>query len=277
MAKVAEIEKAERERMTAKCDRIIAYGCNVFINRLLIYNLPEQHFASHGIMAIEHADFDGIERLAAVTGGEIIATFDTPGAIKLGYCKLIEEVMIGEERVIRFSGTQEGEACSVILRGSSSHILEEAERSLHDALCVLSETMKETRIVFGGGCSETLMAKVVDELAQRTPGKKALAMEAFARALRQIPTIICDNAGFDAAELVSQLRAAHAAGDKLAGIDVRTGIVGNMVDLGITESFKVKLQVLLSASEAAEMILRCDEIIQQPPRPRSRDPRMRGH
>jgi T-complex protein 1 subunit beta len=277
MAKVAEIEKAERERMLAKVDRIIAYGCNVFINRQLIYNLPEQHFAAHGIMAIEHADFDGIERLAAVTGGEIIATFDTPGAVKLGSCKLIEEVMIGEERVIRFSGTQAGEACSVILRGSSSHILEEAERSLHDALCVLSETMKETRIVFGGGCSETLMAKVVDELAQRTPGKKALAMEAFARALRQIPTIICDNAGFDAAELTSQLRAAHAAGDKLAGIDVRTGIVGNMIDLGITESFKVKQQVLLSASEAAEMILRCDEIIQQPPSPRTRDPRMRGH
>lgn len=119
--------------------------------------------------------------------------------------------------------------------------------------------------------SQMLMANAVDAEARTTPGKKQLAMEAFARALRQLPTIIADNAGFDSAELVSKIRAAHAAGDLRAGIDVRTGTVGDMQALGITEAAKLKRQVLLSAAEAAEMILRVDDIVKCAPRRRDDD------
>ena len=94
-------------------------------------------------MVIEHADFDGIERLAAVLGGEIISTFDNPENSKLGTCSVIEEIMIGEDKVLRFSGCKAGEACSIVLRGSGSHILDEAERSLHDAICVLMAAVKD--------------------------------------------------------------------------------------------------------------------------------------
>ena len=271
MAKVAEIEAAEREKMKAKVDKIVSHGINCFINRQLIYNYPEQLFADAGVLAIEHADFDGVERLAAVTGGEIVSTFDHPELTRLGECDLIEEVMIGEERMIRFSGVKAGEACTIVLRGSSSHLLEEADRSLHDALAVLCETVKESRVSFGGGCSETLMAHAVDEEAKRTAGKKQLAMEAFARALRQLPTIIADNAGYDSADLITKVRAEHAAGNIRAGIDIRSGIVGNMQELGITEALKLKRQVLLSASEAAEMVLRVDDIIKCAPRRRDDD------
>jgi len=271
MAKVAEIEAAEREKMKAKVDKIVSHGINCFVNRQLIYNYPEQLFADAGVLAIEHADFDGVERLAAVTGGEIVSTFDHPELTRLGECDLIEEVMIGEERMIRFSGVKAGEACTIVLRGSSSHLLEEADRSLHDALAVLCETVKESRVSFGGGCSETLMAHAVDEEAKRTAGKKQLAMEAFARALRQLPTIIADNAGYDSADLITKVRAEHAAGNIRAGIDIRSGIVGNMQELGITEALKLKRQVLLSASEAAEMVLRVDDIIKCAPRRRDDD------
>jgi len=227
-------------------------------------------------MAIEHADFDGIERLAKVTGGEIVSTFDHPELVKLGTCKLIEEVMIGEDKVIRFSGVPLGEACTIVLRGATTHMLDEAERSLHDALCVLSQTANnEHRTVLGGGCSESIMAKAVEELAKKTPGKKSLALEAFARALRTIPTTIADNAGYDSSELVSQLTAAHYEGKSTYGLDMKNGIVGDVEKLGITESFKVKSQVLLSASEGAEMILRVDDIIKAAPRKREQqDPRM---
>lgn len=112
------------------------------------------------------------------------------------------------------------------------------------------------------------MANAVDEEARKTPGKKQLAMEAFARALRMLPTAIADNAGYDSAELVSQLRAAHVGGKCRAGIDIRGGIVGDMEELGITEALKSKRQVLLSAAEAAEMILRVDDIIKCAPRRR---------
>jgi T-complex protein 1 subunit beta len=97
--KLAELERAEKEKMKAKVEKIKAHGVNCFVNRQLIYNWPEQLFADAGIMSIEHADFDGIERLALVTGGEIASTFDHPDLVKLGYCDLIEEVIIGEDKV----------------------------------------------------------------------------------------------------------------------------------------------------------------------------------
>ena len=113
---------------------------------------------------------------------------------------------------------------------------------------------------------EMLMAAAIDQEIPKTAGKAALAMEAFSRALRQLPTIIADNAGFDSSELVTQLRAAHARGEKDAGLDMVQGEVGDMMKLGIRESYKSKLQVLVSAAEAAEMILRVDDIIKCAPR-----------
>ncbi|XP_046747946.1 T-complex protein 1 subunit beta [Diprion similis] len=274
MAKIAELETAEKEKMKDKVDKIVKHGCNVFINRQLIYNYPEQLFADAGLMAIEHADFDGIERLALVTGGDIVSTFDHPELVKLGKCDLIEQVMIGEDSLLRFSGVALGEACTVIIRGATQQILDEAERSLHDALCVLAATVRESRIVFGGGCSEMAMACAVMKAATATPGKEAVAMEAYARALQQLPTVIADNAGYDSAQLVSELRAAHNSGAATMGLDMEEGKIGCMKKLGITESWAVKRQVVLSASEAAEMILRVDNILKAAPRKRVQD---RGH
>ncbi|KAH9605298.1 hypothetical protein KSS87_009180 [Heliosperma pusillum] len=316
MAKVAEIEGAEKDKMREKVKKIIGHGINCFVNRQLIYNFPEELFADAGILAIEHADFDGIERLALVTGGEIASTFDNPESVKLGHCKLIEEIMIGEDKLIHFSGVEMGQACTIVLRGASEHVLDEAERSLHDALCVLSQTVNDSRVLFGGGWPEMVMSKEVDELARKTPGKKSHAIEAFSRALQAIPTIIADNAGLDSAELISKLRAEHQNEGSSSGIDVITGMVscflpqlftsdsmlvdphicalnsanspvcrnlspgieclqvGDMSELGICESFKVKQAVLLSAIEAAEGLLRVDEIIRCAPR--KREERM-GH
>jgi T-complex protein 1 subunit beta len=269
LAKVADIEAAEKEKMKAKCDKIVGHGCNVFINRQLIYNLPEQHFADAGVTAIEHADFEGVERLALVLGADIVSTFDHPEQVKLGSCELVDEVMIGEDKLIRFSGVERGEACTIVLRGASQHMLDEAERSMHDALCVLSQTVRETRTTLGGGCGEALMARAVDEVAAQTPGKAQLAVEAYARALRNLPKIIADNAGYDATSLVAELRAEHAKGNSTAGLDMNKGCIGDMRALGITESWKVKNQVVSAASEAAEMILRVDDIIKCAPRERS--------
>jgi T-complex protein 1 subunit beta len=268
---LAKIEDQEKQKMKDKVQKIVKHGCNVFINRQLIYNFPEELFTEAGVTSIEHADFEGIERLALVLGGDIVSTFDTPQAVKLGSCKVIEEIMIGEDKLLRFSGCASGKACTIVLRGASKSLLDEAERSMHDALCVISQTVGETRTVLGGGCSEMLMAKAVMEAAKLTPGKKSLAMEAFARALKQIPTIISDNAGLDSAELVSNLETEHFKGNSTCGIDILSGGVGNLEQLKITESFRVKQQVLLSASEAAEMILRVDEVIRCAPRRRTRE------
>jgi T-complex protein 1 subunit beta len=166
--------------------------------------------------------------------------------------------MIGEDKVIRLGGCKSGAACSIVLRGASSHVLDEAERSLHDALCILTATVKDPRIICGGGCTEILMAQAIDRQVESTPGKKALAMASFARALRQLPAIVADNGGYDSAELVTQLRAAHASGRSTYGLDMYNGAIADMMELGVAEAYKSKLCVLLSASEAAEMILRVD-------------------
>jgi T-complex protein 1 subunit beta len=269
---VAEIEKAEKEKMKGKCEKIAAYKSNVFINRQLIYDYPEEILKSKGILVIEHADFDGIERLAFATGGEILSTFDAPERSEkvLVHCNLIDEVMIGEEKLLRFSGCKSGQACTIVLRGASTHLLDEAERSLHDALCVLAATVKNRRVIYGGGNSEISMSIALDELAKHVKGKQALAIEGFSKALRQLPTILSDNAGYDSAELVQALRVEIAGGNTTAGLDLYKGEIGDMSKLGVRECLRVKEQALVSAAEAAEMIMRVDDIIRCAPRPRER-------
>jgi T-complex protein 1 subunit beta len=268
VAKVAEIEAAEKKKMLDKVDRILAHGCNVFTNRQLIYNLPEQKFADSGVMSIEHTDFDGTERLALVLTADIVSTFDTPESVKLGVCDLIEEVMVGEDKLVRFSGCPNSQASSIVLRGANTHVVDEAHRSLHDALCVLSQTVKATAVLPGGGATEMLMAQAVEEASKTVSGKQVLAMEAYAKALRAMPMHIADNAGYDSAELVSGLRAKHYEGHHNWGLEMEKGGLADMNALGIRESYKVKSQVVLSASEAAEMILRVDDIVQCAPRQR---------
>lgn len=281
LTKVADIEMAEKNKMKYKVEKILKHcneegmPINCFINRQLIYNYPESLFAAANVMAIEHADFDGIERLAQVLGGHVVSTFDAPELTKVGHCDVIEQVMIGEQKFLRFGGCAgAGMACTIVLRGSSSHALNEAERSLHDALAVLATTLRTNgdqehpRTVFGGGCTEICMATAIDAHADRTPGKKALAMRAFAEALRQLPTFVADNGGLDAVELVTQIRAAQASGLTSAGLDMENGTVGDMRKLGIRESYQSKRLAVQSASEAAEMILRVDDIVQAAPRRR---------
>merc|ERR1712180_471312 len=247
--------------MKIKVEKICKYDMNVFINRQLIYNYPEQLFADKNIMAIEHADFEGIERVAAVLGAEIVSTFDNPEGVKIGKCDLIEEIMIGEDKVMRFSGVQQGQACSLVLRGATEQILDEAERAIHDVLCVLYSTVRETRTVFGGGCSETLMAQAVQKLVEQTAGKEQHAIQSFANALSQLPTIMADNAGLDSAELIAQLRSKHADGKNTYGLDLYNGCIACMSEKRVTESYKVKRQVLVSGHEGAEMIMRVDDIL----------------
>lgn len=135
----------------------------------------------------------------------------------------------------------------------------------------LSQTVQDKRVLLGGGWPEMKMAKAIDALAASTPGKKAMAIESFARALRAIPAILADNAGLDASDIVSNLRAAHVDDGSNMGVDVNCGNASDMKELGIFESFRVKRQVVLSATEAAEMILRVDEIIKCAPRKRSEE------
>jgi len=219
--------------MKTKVDKILAYKPDIFINRQLIYNYPEQLLADKGVMVIEHADFEGVERLGFATGAEIVSTFLNPERSEevLGFSTDVSEMMIGEDKVIRFSGCKRNESCTIVLRGSSSHILDEAERSMHDALCVLVKTVQNRQVLYGGGNSEMQMALAVEDLTNNSAlrGKQAIAVEAFSRALKKLPAIIADNGGYDSSDLVSNLYYEVKNNDnKTAGINMNDGTIGDM-------------------------------------------------
>lgn len=258
--------------MKKKVEKILAYKPDIFINRQLIYDYPEQLFAEKGVTVIEHADFEGVERLALSLGAEILSTFDTPERKDevMGFAQQMEEILIGEDKLIKFSGCKQNQACTVVLRGSSSHLLDEAERSLHDALCVLLKIVQDRQIILGGGNSEITMANAVEDYAQGIKGKKSLAVMGFAKALKMLPMIIAENGGFDSSELVQNICYDIRHGKTSVGLDMEKGTVGDMEEMGIYESLKVKEQAVISATEAAEMILRVDVIIHCAPRPRDK-------
>jgi len=139
--------------------------------------------------------------------------------------------MIGEDKFIKFSGCKSNKSCTIVLRGSSKHILDEAERSFHDAICVLVNTIKSSKVIYGGGNAEMRMAAAVDRCAKTVKGKAAIAIEAYARALRQIPMILSDNGGYDSAELVQDLKVELEAGNNTYGLNLFTGNVDCMKNL----------------------------------------------
>jgi len=261
ISKLAEIEIAEQKKVIDKCQKIILHNINVFINRQLIYNRYERFFSDHRILAIDHVDFDGVERLALATGAEIVSTFDIPSKIKLGKCRIVEEILIGEDSMIRFGGCPSGDFCTIILRGSNSQILDEAERSLHDALCVLGQVIRDPRVVWGGGNIETHISSKLESLSKKTIGKNALAIASFSKAIQKLPKIIADNAGLDSMDLIKKIKINHEKGEIKTCLDMFKADIGQADRLGLTESFKLKAQTIISAVEASEMMIRIDSQI----------------
>jgi T-complex protein 1 subunit beta len=261
VARVAELELAEKEKMKEKVTKILSHNINVFINRQLIYNYPEQLFADANCMAIEHADFEGIERLALVLGGEIVSTFDDPQNVKLGKCDLIEEVMIGEDRLLRFAGVPRGEACTIVLRGATQQILDEAERSLHDALCVIRCLVKKRFLICGAGAPEMEVACRLRETAHTLAGVEAYCIRSFADALEIIPYTLAENAGLNPIATVTELRNRHAMGEKAAGINVRKGRVTNIMEENVLQPLLVSMSAINLASETVRSILKIDDMV----------------
>ena len=260
LSKLAKIEIAEQKRALDKCKKIVAHNINVFINRQLIYNRQESFFTDHGVISIEHADFEGTERLALVTGAEIVSTFDEPSKIKIGNCKIVEEIIIGDEIMVRFGKCSNANACTLILRGSNQQLLDEAERSIHDALCVLSQAIRDTRMVWGGGSLDTFLSLNLEKFAKKFIGKISLVISAFSKSIQNLPKILLDNAELDSTSIISQLRLMHEEGKIDSCIDINNQTTSSADNLGLVEFFRLKTQMIISAVETVEVILRIDQI-----------------
>ncbi|MEM3194232.1 MAG: TCP-1/cpn60 chaperonin family protein, partial [Candidatus Bathyarchaeia archaeon] len=179
----------------------------------------------------------------------------------LGYAELVEERKIGEDKMVFIEGCKNPRSVAILIRGGSERIVDEAERSIHDALCVVRDVVQEPKILAGGGAPEIEVARAIRDFANSLSGREQLAAQAFADAVEIIPTALAENAGLDPIDIISELRAMHDKGEKWAGVDIFSGKARNMAELDVYEPLVVKKQVIKSAVEAATMILKIDDVI----------------
>jgi chaperonin GroEL (HSP60 family) len=202
-----------------------------------------------------------MEKLTKATGGKIITNLDDVSKADLGFAKLVEERKIGDDKMTFIEGCKNPRSVAILIRGGTERIVDEAERSIHDALCVARDVVEEPKILAGGGAPEVEVANVLREYAQTLPGKEQLAVMSYAEALESVPETLAENAGLDPIDILSELRARHEKGQTWAGVDVNEGKVNDMNKASVFEPLAVKKQIIKSATEAATMILKIDDVI----------------
>ena len=253
----------EEERMIKEMVTTIAKsGANVVFCEKGIDDLALHFLAKNGILAVKSVSSSDMEKLAKATGGKILSSIKDLTAEALGKAKRVEEAKIGDDKLIYVRECKNPKAVTIVIRGASPHVVDEAERSLHDALCVVRNSIEDGKIVAGGGAPEAEIAKQLRKYAPKVGGREQLAIEAFADAAEAIPLTLAENAGLDPIDTMVALRAEHEKPDnKYLGIEVTTGKIKNMLDLQVLEPLRVKQQVIKSATEAANMILKIDDLI----------------
>ncbi|MCK4405769.1 MAG: TCP-1/cpn60 chaperonin family protein [Hadesarchaea archaeon] len=253
----------EEESMLKKMvDQIIATGANVVMCQKGIDDIVQHYLAKANIYAVRRAKKSDMEKLSRATGGKVVTNIEDLTSADLGKAGLIEERKIGDDKMTFVEGCNDPKAVSILVRGGTEHVIDEVERSVHDAISVVSAVIEDSKIVVGGGAPEIELAKRLREYAETVGGREALAVNGFANAIERIPRTLAENAGLDSIDVLVDLRAKHEKPNgKNFGIDVYTGETVDMMKIGVIEPLRTKTQAIKSASEAAIMILRIDDVI----------------
>src|SRR5713101_6039433 len=218
--------------------------------------------AQKGILTVKNASSGDMEKLAKATGGSVVGILKDLSKQSLGQAKLVEEIRVGEDKLVYVRECNNPKAVTIMIRGGSEHVVDEAERSLHDAICVVRNAVEDGKILAGGGAPEAELAKRLKDYAVKVGGREQLAVAAFAEALEAIPVAIAQNAGIDPIDIMVELRAKHNSTANLwYGVDVSTGKTTDMWKANVVEPLRVKKQVIKSAVEAVTMLLRVDDVI----------------
>ena len=252
----------EDEQMVhTMADKIVKSGATVVFCQKGIDDLAQHYLTKAGIFAVRRVKKSDCENIARATGATIVNSIDAITPCDLGDCRPCGGEELSGKEMIYVSGCKNPKAVSIIIRGSSEHVIDELERGMHDALMVVGEVVKNKKIVAGGGAPETELSLQLRRYASSVGGRIQLAIEAFAAALEIIPRSIAENAGLDPIDMIVAIRAAHEAGNRTFGLDVYQGKPVDMLKGGIVEPLRVKTQAIMSAAEAAVMILRIDDVI----------------
>ena len=262
----------ETRMMKEMVDKIKASGATVVLCQKGIDDTAQHFLAKEGIMAARRVKKSDMEKLARATGGKMVTNLDDLKLSDLGNAELAEERKIGDDKNIFIEGCKDPRSVSILIRAGLERLVDEAERSLKDGLYVVADIVNKNRVVVGGGAVETELAKRLRDYAPKIGGREQLAIESFADSFEIVPRTLAENSGFDPIDIMVELRAAHEKKDGVNfGVDALSGGVKDMEKEGILEPLRVKEQVVKSATEAACMILRIDDVIaaaRPPPMPR---------
>ncbi len=262
----------EEQRMLREMvEEVAATGANVLFTEKGADDEALAVLAKKGILTVKNVTSKDMEKLVKATGGTVVGTLKDLTKPDLGEAKIVEEVKIGESKHVYVREAKNPKAVTIMIRGGSDHVIDEAERALHDALCVVRNAVEDAKIVAGGGAPEVELSMRIKSYAAKAKGREQLAVQAFAEALESIPTAIAQNAGIDPIDIIVDLREKHTVpANKWYGVDVYEGKTGDMWKVNVVEPLRVKKQVIKSAVEAVTMLLRVDDVIaSKPPAPTS--------
>ena len=251
----------ENKMLMTMVDKITKSGANVVICQKGIDDIAQHYMAKANILAVRRVKESDMTKLSRATGARIVSNLDDLSSKDLGLADLVEERKVETDKWVFVEGCRHPKSVTILIRGGSQRVVDEAERSIHDALMVTKDVLERPAIVAGGGSPESYTAGKLREWSNSLSGREQLAAEKFAESLEVIPLRLAENAGMDPIDTLTELRSKQLKGSKWSGIDVRNGKVTDMSKLDIVEPLSVKEQIIKSATEVASMILRIDDVI----------------
>ena len=251
----------EEEQLREMVDHLVDIGADVVFVGDGIDDMAQHYLAQEGILAVRRAKSDDLNRLARATGGRVVSNLEDIESDDLGFAGSVAQKDVGGDERIFVEDVEEAKSVTLILRGGTEHVVDEIERAIEDSLGVVRTTLLDGQVLPGGGAPEAELALQLRDFADSVGGREQLAVEAFADALEVIPRTLAENAGLDPIDSLVDLRSRHDGGEFAAGLDAYTGDVIDMEAEGVVEPLRVKTQAIESATEAAVMILRIDDVI----------------
>ncbi len=258
---LSEARLEESRLVDEKVDALVKSGANVVFTEKGIDDIGMHYLAKRGIFAVRRCKEEEIKKIVKATGARVVSKVDGVEENDLGKADLVEERGVGNYKMVYIEGCENPKAVSILIHSGAEHVADEIERALDDALRVVGDVIEDSKIVAGGGSPEIELAIRLRKYATTLSGREQLAIIAYADALEEIPKGIAENAGLDAIDIIAELRNMHSNGVRTAGVNVFTGKAEDMLELRIIEPLRVKTQIIKSATDAATMILRIDDIL----------------
>jgi len=251
----------ENRMLKSMVDKIHSIGANVLICQKGIDDIAQHYLSKHGILSVRRVKESDMTKLAKATGGRISTNLDDISASDLGSAEIVQQKKVESDKWVFIEGCKNPRSVTVLIRGGSQRVVDEVDRSIHDALMVVKDVVEKPSIVAGGGSPEAYLAAELNEWSSSSEGREQLAIKQYAEAFESIPLTIAENAGMDPIDTIITLRANQSNGKQTVGINAKESKIGDMFRLDIVEPLVVKEQIIKSATEVACMILRIDDVI----------------